>query len=631
MLARTPHPSRRVPSFCRLHRARALPPRARARAGVPSTRRRARRRAANSAPRGHARNAGRRRGSPRGHHRPAPASDGRAAHHVRGPRARLPRPHRGLRPAWPATQRDDPARSRCPRPRPCPRRGAARRAGPRPAARDPHHPQGQLRHARPADERRLARARPPSSAGGRLRRAPAARGGRGDPRQGQHARACGRDHDDQLPGRADVQSVRPATHRRRFEWRHRGRDRGQLRRGGVGLGYLRLHPHPGRVREPRGAAPYGRPREPRGSAAPLAHPGRSWPARPHRRRPRHRARCDRRHGPRRLVHPRVRAARGAAVRGGAPREHSSRRAHWHPHQLLHRRRRRDPRHGARHHPPHACRWCGHHLGHHRGLRQPAGRHQRDQLRAPGRPARVPGAHAWRRGSLAQGARRHGARAHRAGGALPAGGLPRHARQPGVSPRARTPRCDACAHDCAPRQPTARRARLPHRAAPARDRRRAAAGQHLQPERTDGAPGATTPCGLHRRWAPGWDRAPGAPVRGCAARRTRPCTRAAGLAARGAVLDTTARERARTRRAPIHRHGAHLIDHGARALRLRAPHERGAFRRRRHRRRCTPGDGGGGSAPRCAGNGTRDPSAVGAGDHLRVGLPRPRGRRPGGAA
>ncbi len=129
------------------------------------------------------------------------------------------------------------ARSRARDPRPA--RSAPRDSGAR---------QGQLRHDRHADDRRLRRAARLASGSRRVSGAQAARRRRGDSRQDEPARVRARHHDGQLARRPDEESVRSDAQPRRLERRHRRRRRGELRGGRHGHRHVRIDPL-SRVRE----------------------------------------------------------------------------------------------------------------------------------------------------------------------------------------------------------------------------------------------------------------------------------------------------------------------------------------------------------------------------------------------
>ncbi len=155
----------------------------------------------------------------------------------------VPRADPGVRSGRAASQRDradQPARA-----------GRGRRAGSRarrkrparPAARHPGVDQGQLRHRRHADLRRVARARHAAAVGRRLSGAQAARGRRGDPRQDDDARARLGDHQHFIADQPDAKPLRLVSHAGRIERRHRRRDRRELRRRRHGQRHLRIDPH----------------------------------------------------------------------------------------------------------------------------------------------------------------------------------------------------------------------------------------------------------------------------------------------------------------------------------------------------------------------------------------------------
>ena len=239
--------------------------------------------------------AGGRRRSPARRHGAGGRGDGHdRVHHPRVRRrvahlpragAGLPRAHRGVRQARTgaecADHRESPGagRRRCDG-----RRVSQEPDGGRSVALRARRAQGQLRHRRPADDRRVALAGGIASATGRVHRAEAARRRRAHPGQGQSAGAGdGRQHR-QLARRADAQPVRPHPYAGRIErWDRRsgrrgpgaGRHRQRYRTVDpiAGLGQQsRRHPADARVGQPARHHPGER------------HPGRGRADRAHRRR-----------------------------------------------------------------------------------------------------------------------------------------------------------------------------------------------------------------------------------------------------------------------------------------------------------------------------------------------------------
>ena len=124
------------------------------------------------------------RSSTRGRRRPSSVAAG-SLHRARADRGPTSRGSRRSTPRSARSSRPTPTRSRSPT-RSTP---SDARARPRAAPRHPGPPQGQRRHRRPDDDHgRLARARGLDAAARRARRRAAARGRRGDPRQGQPLR-----------------------------------------------------------------------------------------------------------------------------------------------------------------------------------------------------------------------------------------------------------------------------------------------------------------------------------------------------------------------------------------------------------------------------------------------------------
>ncbi len=189
--------------------------------------------------------------------------DGRRDDHVAADRRAVPRAHRRLRPARPGDQRVHLAEPEGARRG----RGARRRAESRPdaraAARDSDRDQGQLRHRRSADHRRLARAAEFCRRARRVHGAEAAPGGRRRHRQDQPPRAGLWHHVYQLVGRADAQSLRSDAQPGRIERRHGRGGRGDLRGGRHGDRHVRIDPHSVRAQQPVRPARHARALQPR--------------------------------------------------------------------------------------------------------------------------------------------------------------------------------------------------------------------------------------------------------------------------------------------------------------------------------------------------------------------------------
>ena len=130
------------------------------------------------------------------------------------------------------------------------------------AARHPGRPQGQLRHVRHADHRRLGAARRIDSLEGRLRRQEAARCRRDHPRQGEHVRVRvgGRL---QLARRPVAEPARPDAHAVGFVGRHRRRDRRGVRADRPRHRHRRIDSRTGDVERHRRPQADARPAEPR--------------------------------------------------------------------------------------------------------------------------------------------------------------------------------------------------------------------------------------------------------------------------------------------------------------------------------------------------------------------------------
>ena len=163
-------------------------------------------------------------------HQPAAGGDDRGAGVVGAAGADVHPAHQRLRPIGPAAERRHPPQSKCRGRGACTRRGAQGTWTARTAARDPGAAEGQLRHERHANDRRLARAARHRPETGCVSGREAAAGRRGAAGQGEPPRARARSHDGQLVRWLHVESLRRDARTGRIERRLR-RGRGRVLRG----------------------------------------------------------------------------------------------------------------------------------------------------------------------------------------------------------------------------------------------------------------------------------------------------------------------------------------------------------------------------------------------------------------
>ena len=256
-------------------------------AGAPAGRA-ARRRSGGPPPRRTRPLRGRGPGRGGGHHRPDAGGDDPGRAHLPRPRRLVPRADRGLDQSGPTVNsvlEVNPDARRIAR-----ALDGERKAGPRarPAARHPHHAQGQHRHRRPMQTTAgslalVGRAGP----AGRHRGRAAARGGRGHPRQDQPLASGPTSAASAPPAAGAAGAARPATPTcstatpaARAPGSARA-GRGQPRRRRPRHRDRRLDRLPGQRQRRRRHQADGGPDQPRRRHPHLPHPGHGRPARPH--------------------------------------------------------------------------------------------------------------------------------------------------------------------------------------------------------------------------------------------------------------------------------------------------------------------------------------------------------------